>query len=102
MDNSDIDVAEFLVAAGQQFVELCGTRARRGAEEYGEFAFLQNDVIRMMQEELADIANYAQMQFIKLHLLQQMLVEKLETDQPVDLKDVGIGTFRGAKEGWNK
>lgn len=94
------DIQDLIADAATQFIELAAARLTKGQEQYGDFAFMENDVIRMMQEELIDIANYAQMQFIKLSLLQAYLVTRLGTDQAVSLDEIGIGTFKGTKEGW--
>src|SRR3954452_14141496 len=59
------------------FDEMCMRRHTLGAEEYGMFTFLENDVMRMLLEELIDVSNYARMQFIKLILLQEILEEIL-------------------------
>lgn len=76
---------------GTAFETLCTIRDIRGAEEYGETSFAQNDVIRMMAEELADTANYCRYQFIKLMKLQEQLSE-----MGLDMND-----FQGTKkEDW--
>jgi len=79
---------------GEEFATLRQRRHEAGAAEYGRFTFLQNDVIRMMCEELADTANYCEMQFIKLRLLQD-LIQLPQSEQ------IGAQSFRGTKEGWD-
>lgn len=89
----------------QELAELFETlryvRHQKGQEEYGVATFLENDLIRMMCEELADTANYCQYQFIKLMTLQERLTEMLESTGDEDqLAQMGIGTFRGAGKEW--
>jgi hypothetical protein len=74
------------------FETLCAIRHAKGAKEYGELTFADNDIIRMMAEELADTANYCRYQFIKLMKLQEMLHEQHpEMNQ----------AFNGTRAGWN-
>jgi hypothetical protein len=86
-----------------QFWELAAKRHEEGAAEYGQFTFLANDVVRMMAEELADTVNYCRMQFIKLMLINNLLVEQVEEAGLSDrMEEVGIGVkaFKGTKAGW--
>lgn len=83
------------------FDKLCQQRYEIGAQEYGPFTFLENDVIRMMAEELVDIANYARMQFVKLMIMQGALVgEVRKTDSQAVVESFGMNSFKGAKDGW--
>lgn len=89
------------------FDRLCQERHEAGQAEYGKFTFIQNDVVKMMAEELADTANYCRMQFIKLMILQNMLVDELndkgQTSSGEFNLGVGPGAFKGVGEvGWNK
>jgi hypothetical protein len=54
-----------------EFDDFCRTRAEAGAETYGPTAFIGNDIITMMLEEIADLSNYARFQYIKLRILQK-------------------------------
>lgn len=83
------------------FDKLCQERYDKGAEEYGPFTFLENDVVRMLCEELVDTANYARMQFIKLIMLQNQLSEEIQ-HRPDIVDQHGFGTFKGAKDGWER
>lgn len=87
----------------KEFFELRTKRHEAGAAEYGAFTFLGNDVVRMMMEELADTANYCEMQFIKLRFLQDALEEdqkgKVNKDGEITL---GLKAFKGTKAGWNE
>ena len=56
-----------------EFNDLRKKRHEIGQEKYGELTFLGNDVVRMMLEELADVANYVEYQAAKLLLLQRAL-----------------------------
>jgi len=112
IDPSDGPSEATAVAAIQNisdaFDVLCQERHDAGVEEYGPFTFLENDVIRMMMEELADTANYCRMQFIKLMLLQEqledMLNEKLDGEKFVSRNgDIQMGWTpkKGTKNiGW--
>lgn len=98
--------AEELAAAfthfSEEFASLREERHKAGAAEYGVFTFLGNDIIRMMAEELADTANYCEMQFIKLMMLQahltQELKDKIDDDDQIT---IGLQAFKGTKEGWD-
>jgi hypothetical protein len=85
-----------------EFNELRLNRHHKGQQEYGTFTFLGNDVIRMMLEELADVANYVEYQAAKLLMLQIALEQDGRVKawaQDGDIK-IGIEAFRGTKEGW--
>jgi len=90
-----------------KFDTLCQERHNAGAAEYGHFTFLENDVLRMMMEELADTSNYCRMQAIKLLMLQEVLEEQLGeklTGQVSKDGDIQFGAqaFKGTKDvGWN-
>jgi hypothetical protein len=80
----------------EMFDGLCVHRHERGSEEYGPIAFLDNDVVRMMVEELADLANYARMEAVKL-----MMMERRVQEAGIDPSDqIGAQAFRGVGEGW--
>jgi len=51
------------------------TRQNEGAREYGELAFLGNDMVQFIQEELVDMANYARFLFMKLTILKEQALE---------------------------
>lgn len=55
----------------QEWYSRCQTRLETGAEEYGEENFLKVDLVEFIIEELVDLANYAQMLFIRVRLLQE-------------------------------
>ena len=94
-----LEVVEKLQEYAVMFDQLCIVRHEAGQEEYGQFTFLENDIIRMMCEELADTANYARYQFIKLMILQERLAEQLSENQE-QLEQLGINTFRGTRKAW--
>lgn len=58
----------------QEFDLLTQARHDEGHEEYGDLAFLSNDMYGMIYEELADAANYLRFQFIKLRLLEEQQI----------------------------
>lgn len=80
------------------FNKLCTDRMETGRSEYGDLAFMANDVVRMMVEELADVANYSAMQAVKLMLMQRRLQESLQPDQA---EEMGAQAFKGTGEGWS-
>lgn len=91
----------------QAFDRLCAERHEAGAVEYGAFTFLENDVVRMMLEELADTANYCRMQAVKLMLLQEALevevAEQFGSGEDVENIQIGVKAFKGVGEvGWGK
>lgn len=103
----EVDAHELLEQMGdysQAFHTLRKERDAAGAAEYGKFTFLENDVVRMMAEELADTANYCEMQFIKLMLINNLLVDQLsEAGVTDEAEGIGIGlkAFKGTKAaGW--
>jgi hypothetical protein len=106
MAEENEDLIEFIHQCSKEFDTLCQKRHEKGQEEYGQFTFLANDVIRMMAEELADVSNYARYHFVKLMFMQQILEDKLqETGQVSDSGDITIGVqaFRGTGDiGWVK
>lgn len=102
MSQTEEDFAAALQSLSEDFDKLCQERHEAGKKEYGATTFLGNDVIRMMAEELADTANYCRMQFIKIMLLQNMLVEELKDNPDKDGEIAfGINSFKGVGDiGW--
>jgi hypothetical protein len=100
------EVVKYLNEKSLQFIQLRDDRNAAGAEEYGAITFLGNDVIRMMLEELADTANYCEMQAIKLLILQERLEAEMTEHGMIedgDAKvDIGFQSFKGTKDGWKK
>lgn len=101
------DLIDKLNFFGQSFQSLCVERHNEGQYKYGKFTFLENDVIRMMLEELADTVNYCNYQAVKLMLLQEALEAQVEGSGL--LKEgqqeitIGVQAFKGTKDvGWNK
>lgn len=98
---------ELINDLGVDFDKLCQERHAAGQKEYGSFAFLGNDVLRMMMEELADTSNYCRMQYIRLAILQGALENKLTesglvTDGEQEIT-LGVQAFKGTKDvGWQK
>lgn len=82
------------------FLNLVQQRHETGQVEYGEFTFLENDMIRMMLEELADVVNYARMHAVKLLMYAKSLEDELEKS---DTPNIGFQSFKGTKDvGWNQ
>lgn len=86
----------------EAFDNLTMERHKAGAEEYGYLSFLENDVVRMMAEELADTANYCRMQFIKLMIMNDFILETVKEHADEDGNiTLGVKAFRGAGgAGW--
>lgn len=87
----------------EAFDALCSERHTAGQEEYGKLTFLENDVTRMMIEELADTANYCRYQAIKLMLLQDFLEQKVTEEFGDGTEEItlGVKAFKGVSEvGW--
>ena len=57
-----------------EFDILTQARHDQGSEEYGDLAFLGNDMYAYIYEELADAANYLRFQFIKLRLVEEQQI----------------------------
>jgi len=57
----------------EEFIQLVVQRGKAGAEEYGEFAYMKNNTLDMMFEELADIVNYCRFTYIKLRLFKEVV-----------------------------
>ncbi len=57
----------------EEFQALKDQRWIEGAAEYGAFGFIQNDMVRFAIEEIADLANYAEMLYIKLRIMERKL-----------------------------
>jgi hypothetical protein len=102
------ELALYVNHLAQKFWELRTARHEAGAQEYGALTFLGNDVLRMMLEELADTANYCEMQAVKLMMLQEQL-EQLMTDKGIITEDkdeepaLGFKAFKGTKDvGWDR
>lgn len=97
--------------AAAAFDKLCQERHAVGQERYGELTFLENDVLRMMLEELADTVNYCRMQAVKLMLLQDKLeadladkldVQKVDNIEGAEIT-MGFQKLKGTKPvGWQK
>ena len=98
-------MANVIAKYSESFDKLCQERHEAGAKEYGVFTFLENDVVRMMAEELADTANYVRMQFIKVMMLNEAFLADPRLEKLSDGEEeitIGISAFKGVGEtGWN-
>jgi hypothetical protein len=65
--------------AAQEFDGLCGDRMKLGEEKYGPAKWLTVDTLEEALFELADLANYAKMTFMRVRLLQAQLESLDET-----------------------
>lgn len=84
------------------FRDLRTARHTLGERKYGSMTFMENDVFRMLLEELADVANYVDYLAAKLILLQQYLEADPRLQQHIQQGNITIGlqSFKGTKEGW--
>ena len=99
---SELD--EVIATQAKAFNDLRVERHKKGEEKYGHLTFLGNDVIRMMLEELADLANYIEYEAAKLLFLQQALESdpRLGTLATGGQITIGLESFKGTGEGWKK
>lgn len=91
----ELPTSEQMQKYSEVFDKMCRRRWTTGAIEYGELAFIDNDIVRMLIEELIDTSNYARMQVMKLLWLEEQRVK----NQPPEM---GAEAFRGTGEGWSK
>lgn len=98
------ELLQMLEKYNELFNEMAQTRHDVGATKYGEFTFLENDVARMLMEELVDASNYCRYLFMKIGILNDYLAGELAEKLPNGEGGVTIGTesFKGTKEGWKK
>jgi hypothetical protein len=104
-ESEKLDLTDVMTELSDEFSSLCQKRHEIGQKEYGAFTFLENDVVRMLCEELADTANYCRMQFVKLRLLQDLFEQDLSAKLTNEQKEkgeitLGIESFKGAGKGW--
>ncbi len=83
-----------LQTASEAFDELCKSQWEKGRREYGDFSFLKVNTLEFALEELADLANYARMTFIKVHLLKEALAAKV-----AEAPQMGAKSFKTTGEG---
>lgn len=96
---------EKLQSLSEEFDQLTSIRHQEGAEEYGATAFLKNDMIRYIAEELADMANYARYLYIKLRIWEEYtsagsdnLADKVTAVQREDGVSLGPAAFTSIKD----
>lgn len=88
-DNLTEQDAQQISDLSDAFDLVCAQRMAAGSTEYGPFAFLDNDTLKMALEELVDLSNYAKMTFIKLARLSPEVDNLLE----VYMNQVGAESF---------
>ena len=89
------ELSQVLNQAAAEFDVLCRGRHGERQEEYGELAFLKEDVVGAMLNALADTANMCKQQAVKLIMLQSRLVDQKPTQV-----QLGAQGFKGTKDGW--
>jgi len=67
------DLAQVLRAAEVEFDQLLKSRTEAGAQEYGQFAFLERKTLDEAIEEVADLINWARFTGIKLIVLRDTI-----------------------------
>jgi hypothetical protein len=91
------EVTVIIQKLSDEFDNFCEDRHTKGADKYGPFKFLGADVIQETLEEIADMANYARYQYIKLRMLQVRLSEDPRIIALANEEDeavIGIESFR--------
>ena len=73
--------AEHIQGLEDDFMQLIEERRQMGEEQYGQFAFLNNNTFEMAFEELADMCNYALFTYIKLRLFMEGVNDVLSSDR---------------------
>jgi len=63
----------------KEFLTLCGKRLEVGDKTHHN-AYLKSDLYQQMSEELADISNYAFLEYMKIQNLKKMK-DKLQQDK---------------------
>jgi predicted RNA-binding protein with PIN domain len=75
-DNEQAQFVQHLSDIAEKVELEAAERHVMGAQEYGSFAFLENDTLEMAYEELLDLINYAKYTAIKIKLLQEFVAQK--------------------------
>jgi len=85
-------MAALLKEGNVAFEEECQARHKRGAEKYGPVKFLEedNDLARMLMEELADAANYARYFYVRMYVISRLAGEALVAQADTPLGPSGI------------
>jgi hypothetical protein len=77
---------EVMQKLSDEFNQMTMQRHVAGAEEYSEFAFLKNDMVQFIAEELADLSNYARYMYMKIRLW-----EEVNNAGSLDLSNFRVG-----------
>lgn len=72
---SQEELADLVFRFSTEFTTLAVQRHVTGSVEYGDTAFIKNDMVRFIAEELADLSNYARYIYIKIRLWEKLLNE---------------------------
>jgi sulfopyruvate decarboxylase TPP-binding subunit len=89
------DVNEIVNGLSAEFDQLCVTRHEKGQKVYGVLTFMGNDIFTMLNEELADAANYLRYQYIKIRMLMMMLAGELDEVTEAQI-NIGVSSFRSS------
>ena len=84
-----LTLEERIEQLNEEFIDFCNERSIEGAETYGQYAFLENDMFQYMLEEIADLANYARFTYIKLRLM-----EETARESGIDMSPSPLGEIR--------
>jgi hypothetical protein len=100
------ELESILNDAAAQFDQLCVDRHEVDMRENGALAFLSEDVVKSMLEELADTTNFCRQQGIKLMILQSRLEQQLGAEHVATESgeiELGFQAFKGTKDtGWSR
>jgi len=66
------------------FIQAMMEGLEKGSKEYGYEGFCKNDVIKMAEEELRDLAVYAFLLFRKLKLIRIKFLKEIKEERRVD------------------
>ena len=59
----------------EDFLMRANRRLTEGAREYGDDSYLHSDVIKEIEEELIDVANWSYLQWVKMQVLREKMDE---------------------------
>ena len=71
----ETSLPELTQRLSDEFDELCRKRHEQGQKEYGQFTYLEADLVSMIKEEVADAANYLRYLFIKIALMEAAILD---------------------------
>lgn len=90
---TDSQLADLIAEYNVVFDKMCQERHIEGSKKYGPVKFLDEDtdMVQMLMEELVDAANYSRYFFIRLALINDMIVAKGKANQKQQDSPLGRG-----------